>query len=87
MGEILTKTYFSPQMYHIQLNYDFFWFWSIFVEIHRELIFLDNNLLSQKGALKLSESLFFNMFERVNPDENLNLFRKLYLIKPVKGDK
>ena len=51
-------------MYHIQLNYFFFFFFIIFVEIHRELIFLDNKWLSQKGALKLSESLFFNMFEK-----------------------
>ena len=40
MGEILTKTYFSPQMYHLQLNYAFLLFWIIFVEIHRELHFL-----------------------------------------------
>ena len=38
---ILTKTVFLHKVSHIQLNCAFLWFWSIFVEIHRELFFLD----------------------------------------------
>ena len=31
--------------------------------------------------------VFQTMFERENPEENLDLFKQTFLIKPVKGDK
>ena len=49
-------------MTHIQLNYAFLLFWSIIGKIQRELLFLVKKWLSQKGAMKYSESFFFNMF-------------------------
>ena len=56
-------------MSHIQLNYAFLLFWSIFGKIHREFLFYVLNYLSQKRALKYSEMLFFlTCLKRVNPD-------------------
>ena len=55
-------------------------------EIHRELFFLDIKVTSQKRALKYSESLFFlPCLKGANPEENLDLFKQLFLIKTVKG--
>ena len=52
-GQILTKTvFFLPKMSHIQLNYAFLLFLSIFGGIHRELLFFVKEWLSQKRALK-----------------------------------
>ena len=46
------------------------------------------NWLSQKGALKYSESLFFLAYLKpVNLEENLDLFKQLFLLKPVKWGK
>ena len=39
-GLILTKTLFPPKVFHIELNYAFLLFLSIFGEIHRELLCL-----------------------------------------------
>ena len=44
-------------MSHIQLNYAFMLFWSIFREIHWKLLFLVKIWLSQKEALKYVEKL------------------------------
>ena len=33
------------------------------------------------------KSVFLTMFERGKPEENLDLFKQLFLIKPVKVDK
>ena len=63
-GQILTKTVFLPKVSHIQLNYAFLLFWSIFGEIHRELHFLVQKWLSQKRAQKHWESFFLNKFEK-----------------------
>ena len=63
-------------MSHIQQNYAFLLFCSIFGEIHRELLFLVQKLLSQKGVLKNSESLFFwTCLKRGKSWENLDLFK------------
>ena len=44
--------------------------------------------LSPKVAEKYSESLYFITSLKVeNPEDNLDLFKQLFLIKPVKGDK
>ena len=68
-GQILKKKVSPPKMSHIQLNYAFLLFWSIFLEIHREPLFLVKKLLSPKGALKYSENLFFlTCLKRVNPE-------------------
>ena len=45
-------------MSHIQLNYAFLLFWSIFGELHWKLLFLVKKWLPQIGAQKYSESLF-----------------------------
>ena len=43
--------------------------------------------ISERSTEKLRKFVFFNMFERVNFEENLDLFKLLFLNKPVKGDK
>ena len=41
--------------------------------------------LFQKGALKYSENLFFLTYlKRVNPEENLDFYKQMFFIKPVK---
>ena len=83
MREILTKTCFSPQSEpHTAKLY-----FSVVLK-H----FLGNSqrtsLFLVKGALNYSESLFFlTCLKRVNPEENLDLFKQLFLIKPAKGKK
>ena len=83
----LKKNIFNLKVRHIQLNYAFLLFCSIFGEIHREFLFFVQKWLSQKRVLKNSESLFFWTFlKRGKSWGNLDLFKQLFLIKPVKGD-
>ena len=64
MGVILIKTVFLPKVSHIQPNYVFLLFWSIFGEIHRELLFLDQKLaISERRTEILTKFVFLNMFE------------------------
>ena len=49
-GEILTKTVFLLKMGHIQLNYAFLLFWSIFGKIHWKLLFLVQKVGEMKTA-------------------------------------
>ena len=52
-------------MSHIQLNYAFLLFWSIFGEIHRELLFLIQKLtISEKSTEILRKFVFLNKFEK-----------------------
>ena len=85
MVEILTKTCFLLKVSHIQLNYPFLIFSSIFVEIHKELLYLVQKVTISKKGQKYSKSLFFlTSLKMGNPEENLDLFKQLFLIKPVK---
>ena len=82
------QTFFLLKVSHIQLNYAFLLFCSILGKIHREHVFLVQKKLSQKVAEKLSEICFSQQFWKgTNPEENLNLFKQLFLIKPVKWGK
>ena len=58
-----------------------------FWEIHRELFFLDIKVtISETSTEILRKFVFLTMFEKgSNPEENLDLFKQLFLIKPVKG--
>ena len=51
-------------MSHIQLNYAFMWFLSIFEEIHRELFLFKNMAISERRTDILRKFVFDNMFER-----------------------
>ena len=65
MGEILKKLIFHPNVRHIQLNYAFLLFCSIFGEIHRELLFFVQKVtISEKSTEKLRTFVFLNMFEK-----------------------
>ena len=50
-GQILTKTVFLLKMSHIQLNYAFLLFWSIFGEFNWKILFLIKKI-SRKEAQK-----------------------------------
>ena len=64
-GQILTKNDFFPKVSHIQLNYVFRLFWSIFGEIQREIPFLIKKVtLSERSTKILRKFVFFNMFEK-----------------------
>ena len=52
-------------MSHILLNYAFLLFWNIFVEIHRELFFLDIKVaISETSTEILRNFVFLTMIER-----------------------
>ena len=56
-------------------------------ENHRELYFLDiKETISETSSKILTKLVFLTMFERANPEENLDLFKQLFLIKPVNGN-
>ena len=86
-GQILTKNDFLPKVSHIQLNYVFRLFWSIFGKIHREFPFLIKKVTLSERSTKILRKLFFlTCLRRVNPDENLDLFKQMFLIKQVNGN-
>ena len=58
-------------------------FWSIFMEIHWKLLFT-----SESSSEILRKFIFSQQVRKVaNPEENLDLFKQLFLIKAVKVDK
>ena len=74
-------------MSHIQINYAFLLFWSILGEIHRKNPYLFKKVTFSERRIENLRNLFNLIFlKRVNPEENLDLFKQLLLIKPVKGD-
>ena len=59
-----------------------------FGEIHRELFFLDIKVFISETSTDIHRNCFSYQFLNVeNTEENLNLFKQLFLIKPVKGNK
>ena len=60
MGHILQNNVFLLNMSHIQLNYAFMLFWSIFEEIHWTIFFIIKKIISQYETQKNSEYLFFS---------------------------
>ena len=85
---MLTKTVFLLKVSHILLNYSFLYFWSILGEIHRELFLLDIKVtILETWTEKLSKFVFITILKGSNPEENLDLFKQLFLIKTVKGNK
>ena len=74
-------------MSHIEINYVFLLFWSILGEIHRKNLFLVKKVTFSERRIEKLRNLFNLIFLiKVNPEENLDLFKQLFLIKPVKGD-
>ena len=57
-------------------------------KIHRELIFLVKKVaISERGTETLRKFIYLNKFEKGqirNPEENLDLFKQIFLIKSVK---
>ena len=59
-----------------------------FLEKFIENFLSDIKVTISKRALKYTESLLFlTCVKEKNPEENLDLFKLLFLIKPVKGVK
>ncbi len=68
------NVFFFLKVSHIWLNYAFQMFWSIFGEIHRELLFLVQKVaISERSTEKLWKLVYLNMFE------NLDLFKQFFL--------
>ena len=64
-GQILTKTVFLNTMSHKQLIYAFLLVWSIFREIHWEILFLVKKLtISVRSSEILRKFVFLNKFEK-----------------------
>ena len=59
-----------------------------FLEIHIELFFLDIKVTISETSTEILRNLFFLLYLKgTNPEENLDLFKQVFLIKPVKRDK
>ena len=58
-GKYQQKLVFLLKVSHIQLNYAFLLFWSIWEKFTENFSFYSKKWLSQKSALKYSERLFF----------------------------
>ena len=87
-GQILTKSVFLLKVSHIEINYAFVLFWSIFGEIHWKLPFLVKKWLPQWEAQKYSESMFFpTSLKRRKSRRIFGFFKQMLLINPIKGDK
>ena len=75
-------------MSQIQLNYAFLLFWCILEEIHRELLFLVQRVtISEKNTEIIRIFFFKQVWKGANLEENLDLFNRLFFIKPVKWGK
>ena len=58
------------------------------MEIHREYFFLDIKVTISEASTEILRNLFFcPCLKGANTEENLDLFKQLFLFKPVKGDK
>ena len=87
-GDILTTIVFPLKVSHTLLNYAFLLFWSILGEIHRELFFLvQKSDYLREEHWNIQNFVFpYHVWKGANPEENLDLFKQLFFIKPVKGD-
>ena len=73
-GTIINKDFFLPKVSHIELNYVFLLFWSIFVEIHQKIIFLDKNLTISERSNEI-----LRMFVLLNMLEKRQILRKIWI--------
>ena len=75
-------------MSHIQLNYAFMLFWSIFGLIHwKVLFFVKKNDYIRKEHKNNQNVCFSYKFEKGKILRKFDLFKQLFWINPVKGDK
>ena len=75
-------------MSHIQTIYACLLFWSILGEIQSELLFFVKKVtFSERSTEILKKFVYLNTFEKVNSEEDMDLFKQPFLIKLVKGDK
>ena len=72
-------------MSHILLDSSFLLFWSILVEILREHFFLDIKVTISETSTEIHRNFFFlPCLKGSNPEDNLDLFKQLFSIKPLK---
>ena len=61
---------------------------SILREIQKELLFLVKKVTISERITEILRNLFFlTCLKGANRNENLNLFKQMFLIKPIKGAK
>ena len=84
---ILINTVLLHKMSQILINYAFLLFWSILGEIHRELFFLDLKETISETSTKILRIFFLTYLKGADPEYILDMFKQLFLIKPVEGDK
>ncbi len=85
MGQILSKTFFLLKLSYILPDYTFLLFLNIFGLIHWKLLFLVKKVTISERITEILRKFVFLIGE--NQEENLDLFKQLFLIKPVKLDK
>ena len=84
---ILTKNVFLPKECHILLNYAFLFFEAIWGIITENFSFSQKSDYLWKENWKTQAVCFsYHVWKGENPEENLDLFKQLLLIKPVKGE-
>ena len=70
------------------LKYAFLLFWNFLGEIDREHFFLVKKLTISETSTEILRNLFFlPWLKKANSEENLDLFKQLFLKKTLKGDK
>ena len=73
MGQILTKTLFLLKVSHIQLNYAFLLFWSIFGEIHWNCCILVKKVTISERSSEILRNFFSQqVWKGTSPDKNFN---------------
>ena len=82
----INKTVFLPKVSHIVLNYAFLLFWSFFAEIHREFLFVVNSDYLWNEYWNTQNFCYsYHVWKWESPEENLDLFKQMFLMKQVKG--
>ena len=75
-------------MSHTLLNYAFLLFLNFLGEIHREHFFIDIKVTISETSTEILRIFFFlPCLKRANYEENLDLFKQLFLNKTSKVDK
>ena len=74
-GTNINKNFFLHKVSHILLNYAFLLFWSIYGEIHREVLFLDIKVpISETSNEALRKFVFLTIFEKGQ------ILRKIWIV-------
>ena len=85
---MLTKTVFLLKVSHIHLNYAFVCFEAFLGKFTEKFSFYSQNEYLRKKHRNIKKVRFSqHVWKGANPGEKLDLFKQLFLFKPIKGYK